>query len=317
MTEQLSLPFGHRFNEQRAMLARAIQIAGLGAHAEVWLFYVHDVSRDEVLRRSYPAIADRLKCCRRTAIRIVKACEEAGLLAVDEQRYASGGQRENGYAINWEGVKVLTCRTPPSSVERVTTPCKFVTTPCKFVTPYKEKYPLGYPSEPPPTPSHQDPWGQARRRFSEIGLIDIPGAIRAAEQRNETPDSVMSMIDLWESRPGCWGVAGLYSRIVRGTWPEASAEWVAAERERAMREERERSAARLAHQRAQAESDGMEVEQLERSRGASLDALEPDEYLALVESAIDDDFSRSLAVADRRNALLRPALLAAMGGRGP
>ena len=239
--QQLTLPFGHAFREERASLVRAIRLAGLRAAEETFVTYVHDVSRDGQLRRTYAEIADRVNCSRRTAIRLVQRCVDAGLLVVSGDIYRSGGQRENAYAIDWDGVRALVLHsthavpaTPPQVTRGVTPQCQTVTgecqtvTPqCQTVTPYKEQEPFLDPPIEPPPPSEMPEggggavdWEEVRSRLRSLGMADAPGAIAAAKSDGMSAGVAGDLIDQWERARPAWDVGGLYWRLTRGTWPE-------------------------------------------------------------------------------------------------
>lgn len=247
MLQQLVLPFGHAFREERAGLVRAIRMAGLRAAEETFVTYVHDVSRDGELHRTYNEIADRLNCSRRTAIRLVQRCVDAGVLFVSVDAYRSGGQRENVYSINWDGVRAVLFNevgvTP--QCQSVTGECQSVTPQCQSVTPYKEQEPFLDPLQEPPPPQKAragggggslDAWEQIRRRLRELGMADAPGAIREAQADAMTSQQAGAVIDEWEAARPAWDVGGLYWRFTRGTWPERAA--VSREHEIAEQEKR-------------------------------------------------------------------------------
>lgn len=248
--QQLTLPFGCEFREERASLVRAIRLSGLRAAEETFITYVHDVSRDSELRRTYNEIADRVNCSRRTAIRMVQRCVNAGLLVVGVESYRSGGQRENAYAINWDGVRALVFNgdpAPPPQVTRGVTPqCQSVTgecqgdTPqCQSVTPYKEQEPLlDPPIEPPPPEKPKGgggfaEWGEIRTRLRALGMHDALGAIKIAQADGMTASDIAAIIDQWEAARPAWDLGALHWRCTRGSWPEHAAK--ARSREQAQR----------------------------------------------------------------------------------
>lgn len=329
MPEQLILPFGHRFAEDRAALVRAIRIAGLKSAEETFLLYVHDVSRDTELRRTYHEIAERINCARRTAIRLVQRCVDSGILIAVVDRYRSGGQRENAYSIDWDAVRqwVFGTVTPPtrSGVSGVTRGCHFVTGEChgdtgecQTVTPYKEIDPLIDPPIDPPPPqkrrggggfSYSEDWGAIKARLESLGMLDSVGAIKAARESQLATSDVIAIIDEWESSRPAWDVGGLYWRLSRGNWPEKSAESVDQVRRTADDRRRAEQRDELAAIRREADKEAARARELEQRCGPLLDSLTPDELEHLVGRVYPDAWQIAYYHRDRASPLVRIDLL--------
>lgn len=332
-SQQMTLPFGHQFAEDRASLVRAIRAAGLRAAEETWLLYVHDVSGDRELRRTYNEIAARLNCSRRTSIRLVQRCIDAGILRVVDDKYRSGGQRENVYSIDWDGVRgwsFNSAASTPLPVLRGVTPqcqsvtggCQSVTPQCQSVTPYKEIDPLMDPLKEPPPPKKPDggggfseEWGEIRTRLRSHGLADFPGAIRAAQDDGLAPSAVGELIDQWEAARPAWDVGGLYWRITRGTWPEKSEEYVRAQRDATLAEERRRQRIEETRRQQHADQEAAAARELEARTGPVLDSLPEAEVVRLIERVYTGEFEQAYARRNRASPLVRHALLQAIDGK--
>ena len=83
----------------------------------LWVFDVTHGGRDGQLIKSYKELAQRpygLCCSVSKARSTVSKAVSLGLLAKDENRYVSNGQRANGYSIDWAGVsRLLKLETRP------------------------------------------------------------------------------------------------------------------------------------------------------------------------------------------------------------
>lgn len=65
---------------------------------------------DVTVVKSYTDLASRpwwLCCSKKKAISVVRAAEEKRVLRVERQKYASGSDRQNAYAISWDGVRSI------------------------------------------------------------------------------------------------------------------------------------------------------------------------------------------------------------------
>ena len=331
-SQQLTLPFGHQFAEDRASLVRAIRIQRLKPVDETFLLYVHDVSRDGRLQKTYTELADRLGVSYSTARRSVGRCLEAGLLVCEEDRYRTGGQRENAYMIDWDGVRAA--RIGGHSIEGPA--AHFEHPPVHFEQgaalseqgaaqnehPYKEIDPLMDPLKEPPPPKKPDggggfseEWGGIRTRLRSHGLADTPGAIRAARDDGLAPAAVAELIDQWEAARPAWDVGGLYWKITRGTWPEKSEEYVRAQRDATLAEERRRQRIEETRRQQHADQEAAAARELEARTGPVLDSLPEAEVVRLIERVYTSDFEQAYARRNRASPLVRHALLQAIDGK--
>ncbi len=78
-------------------------------HVRELLMYVFATDRDgRGVQMTYDELALKLECTRKVARSVVdRAASEFGMLAVKEQRYASGGQTANRYSIEWPVVRAI------------------------------------------------------------------------------------------------------------------------------------------------------------------------------------------------------------------
>ncbi|MHB8953544.1 MAG: hypothetical protein ACYC4U_11290 [Pirellulaceae bacterium] len=254
MQEQLILPFGYQFAEDRASLLVAVRASGLRRLDQAFVLMVFDVTNNGWLHKSHNELADWLHVSKSTARRCVKRSVDAGLVVSIEERYRTGGQRDNAYSIDWEGVRSYCFNStlaegpgvhreqPPAQNDHP--PAHREQPPVQNDHPYKEYIPPSDPpKEPPPPPEKPnggggflDSWGEVRSRLRSHGVADTPGAIRAAQADAISPREAGELIDQWESARPAWDVGGLYWRLTRGTWPERAA----ASRERDLAEQEKR-----------------------------------------------------------------------------
>jgi hypothetical protein len=265
MPEQLILPFGYKYAEDRASLLIAINAAGLRRLDKAFVLLVLDVTGNGWLHKSYNELADWLHVSKSTARRVVARCVEAGLVVAAEERYRSGGQRDNAYAIDWDGVRARCFNAtlidgpvardtvppvaagqgeqPPAQNEHP--PAHPEQPPAQNEHPYKEYIPPSDPPKNPPPPPERPGggggssagWGEVRSRLRDHGMADDVGAIRAAQRDGLSAGTAGELIDHWEAARPAWDVGALYWRLTRGTWPERSApsrehDWARQERER-------------------------------------------------------------------------------------
>jgi len=129
MQRQTELPFamGEASRAERLnLLGLALTRVEADCHLAVfcrWVFNVTAGGREDggELLRSYKQLAARpwgLCCSASKARATVGRARQLGLVAVREERYASGGQRSNGYRIDWTGVRsILGLRSSPTDGE--------------------------------------------------------------------------------------------------------------------------------------------------------------------------------------------------------
>jgi hypothetical protein len=93
----------------RRMCHRRNRYQATDLHVRELLFYVMATDRDgRGVQKSYDELSDVLCVTRGMARKIVqRANEEFGLLAIIEDRYASGGQTANRYQIDWPVVRAV------------------------------------------------------------------------------------------------------------------------------------------------------------------------------------------------------------------
>jgi hypothetical protein len=236
MDEQLILPFGYRFAEDRATLLIAIGAAKLRRLDRAFVLMVHDVTHDGWLHKSYQEIGEKLNVSYSTARRCVARCFEAGLIVVQEERYRSGGQRDNAYSIDWDGVRAACFNTPPRegpAAQGEQAPAQTEHPhahpeqgPAQTEHPYKECIPPSDPPKNPPPPKRKPgggggsvDWVGIKSRLESLGMLDSVGAIEAARESQLEPQDVCVLIDQWESSQPAWSLGGLYWRLSRGNWP--------------------------------------------------------------------------------------------------
>ena len=256
MQEQLILPFGYQYAEDRASLLLAINAAGLRRLDKAFVLLVFDLTNNGWLHKSYNELADWMHASRSTAWRCVQRCLAAGLVVAVEERYRSGGQRDNAYAIDWDGVRgycfnstlterpTVQAESPPVAavqiegpplhgevppVQSEQPPLHGEVPPVQSEQPYKEYIPPPDPPRntppPPQTPeggggSAGKEWGEVRTRLRSLGMADTPGAITAAQRDGLSAGAACRLIDQWEAAGPAWDIGGLFWRFTRGTWPE-------------------------------------------------------------------------------------------------
>lgn len=328
MPEQMVLPFGYQFAEDRASLLIAIGAAKLRRLDRAFVLMVHDVTRNGWLHKSYQEIAERLNVSYSTARRSVARCLEAHLITVQEERYRSGGQRDNAYSIDWDGVRAKCFNAtltegpaahpeqPPAHFEHP--PAHPEQAPAQTEHPYKEYIPPSDPPKNPPPPqksrggggfSETEDWGAIKSRLESIGMLDSVGAIKAARESQLAPGDVIAIISEWESSRPAWSLGGLYWRLSRGNWPEPSAEYAQLQQRALDDRRRSQQQAELASIRRESEEEAARLERLERRAGPGLDSLTPDELEQLVERVYPDPWQRAYYERERASPLVRLDLL--------
>jgi hypothetical protein len=241
MAEQLVLPFGYQYAEDRASLLLAINAAGLRRLDRAFVLLVFDVTNNGWLHRSYNELGEMLHISYSTARRCVARCVEAGVVVAHEERYRTGGQRDNAYAIDWEGVRAYCFNStltegPAAQGEQAPAqtehpPAHPEQAPAQTEHPYKEYKNTLNPTKEPPPPSEKpvggggsaSQWGEIRSRLKAHGMADTHGAIQAAQAERMTPDQAVAVIDQWEAARPAWDIGALYWRLTRGNWPERAA----------------------------------------------------------------------------------------------
>lgn len=314
---QLQLPFGWKHAEDRAVLVRAIRLAKVKAAGETLLLFVHDVAQGEPLRRSYEQLADRLGVHKRTAQRLVGRLIDLGLLIVETDRYRTGGQRENGYSIDWDGVRAIAFGSAPLQRER------------------GDKMPRGGDNLPtgggnlptgggnlsPPIrkrPTVDPPRNHLLQLEADLGAMGVEdlGAAREATRRGLTVTQIRQLLEHYRDHPGAWGPAALAYRIRHARpdlapdqgWPDYSPDYARAQANADQDRRIDQQASQLARQRAEKVADDMRAASRERLYGPELDNMTQAQLDRLCDEAAAGlgEFAKYLSRAD---------LLAAMEAR--
>lgn len=185
-------------------------------HVREFCFYVFAKDGDgRGVQIKLEDIAKELECSYSTARKIVRrASMEFGLVAVTEERYATGSQSANRYSIDWPVVRSINAgliepvtraavprRHPPVPTEQPHALSGQGAVPTEqHIKESPRTIPRHLPthSQQPPATDRAadggDPWGVVVSAFEELEMIDARGAVGLAQQRGLTPADVQSLI---------------------------------------------------------------------------------------------------------------------------
>ncbi len=203
-------------------------------HVRELLFYVFATNtHGRGVKLTYDEIAVRLECKRPLARSIVdRACNEYGLLAVQEERYVDGGQTANRYLINWPMVRTVNRgdferrnQQPPNRGPGALTAHPHALT----AHPYKETpvlLPVSSQYSPPPLSGEKSrTWEEVVSalvgfRMSRGGATE---AVDAAKGRSLTPDDAWELVERWQRlrarQPRDVTIGWLYRWLVGKSYP--------------------------------------------------------------------------------------------------
>ena len=123
MLTQTELPFwvgDANAQEERSLYLRALLVVKADIYLCRFVERVFDSNgkEDGWVRRSYKEIAEHphwLMCSIAKARQTVERAESLGLVKVERRQNRRGAQQENGYAIDWQGIKHLCGITPATT----------------------------------------------------------------------------------------------------------------------------------------------------------------------------------------------------------
>lgn len=233
-SRQYVLPLDAGKNERRSWLVSALNITESDAQVRTLLLAIHKIVDDGELLRERKRIADDPDVgfsSQYVVMRTARRAEEAGLLIVRENKYVHGGQRQNGYRIDFDRVRELATRrgqsatahqVPRSRARRRTAahggarggaPAHGVV---RQRTPIKEYQSTCLPSEDSNHPPPADPpsgWEAVEEEICKE-LTDWQTPIRAARGR-VTPDHVLRVLQHYRAAGGIYGPGALHRRLCR------------------------------------------------------------------------------------------------------
>lgn len=185
-------------------------------HVREFCFYVFAKDRDgRGVQIKLEDIAKELECSYSTARKIVRrASVEFGLVAVTEERYATGSQSANRYSIDWPVVRSINAgliepvtrtaaprRQPPAPTEQ---PPVLSEQGAVLREQHIKDSPRTIPRHLPTHSLQQpisdraayggDPWAVVVSAFERLGMSDARGAVGLAQQRGLSPADVEALI---------------------------------------------------------------------------------------------------------------------------
>ena len=262
---------------------------------------------------------------KQTAMKVVALAEALQLLTVKRNAHRAGGQWANAYFTNWDTLRKFSRGRDelPGSTEatpeyEVSTPESRPCTPgSKLSTPYIKEL-----TEPPiteplnrtssslviryvressdgrvaTTARESSDWQVVEESLRAIGLMAAKKLVRKTQASGQSPTEALAAIAHFQSHPGAWTPGAVYWRLSGGHsgqaasdgWPPPDAKYLA-QRKRESSAKHE-AAKRQAHERErlECEAEKQRVAKLEQRFGATLDALDADDLLALAHRAWGD-----------------------------